>query len=92
MGSSNTLNDLSNNVCVSNKTEDLNLSPFNVVTEVNEPKILTKHISCKCKYKFDGRKCNSNQKWNNNKCRCEYRNPKEHNACEKRLYLESCYM
>ena len=23
---------------------------------------LTKHISCKCKCKFDGKKCNSNQK------------------------------
>ena len=22
---------------------------------------LTKHISCKCECKFDGRKCNSNQ-------------------------------
>ena len=35
---------------------------------INEPKTLAKHISCKCKCKFDGRKCNSNQKWNNNKC------------------------
>ena len=32
---------------------------------------------------FDGRKCNSNQKWNNNKCRCEYKTPREHHACEK---------
>ena len=32
---------------------------------------LTKHIPCECKCKFDGRKCNSNRKWNNNKCRCE---------------------
>ena len=34
-------------------------------------------------YKFYGRKCNSNQKWNNDKGRCECKNPKEHNACEK---------
>ena len=25
----------------------------------------------KCKRKFHARKCNSNQKWNNNKCWCE---------------------
>ena len=31
-------------------------------------KTLTKHISCDCKCKFDGRKCNSYQKWNNDKC------------------------
>ena len=53
------LNDLSNNVCVPNKTEDLNLSVFNIITGINQLKTLTKHISCECK--FDGRKCNSNQ-------------------------------
>ena len=36
-----------------------------MITGINELKTLTKHS------KFDGRKCNSNQKWNNDKCRCE---------------------
>ena len=31
--------------------------------------------------KVDGRKCNSNQKWN--KYRCERKNPKEHHMCKK---------
>ena len=48
VGSCNTLNDLSNKVCITNKTEDLNLSMLNVITGINESKILTKHISCKC--------------------------------------------
>ena len=34
---------------------------FNMITGVNESKALTKHISFKCKCKFDGKKCNSNQ-------------------------------
>ena len=67
IGSCNTLNDLSNKVCVSN-TEDLNLSMFNMITGINESKILTKLISTECICKFDGRKCNSNQWWNNNEC------------------------
>ena len=46
-GNCNTLNDLSNKVCVPNKTEGLNLRVFNVITELNESKILAKHISCK---------------------------------------------
>ena len=62
VGSCNILNDLSYKVCVPNKTEDLNLSVFNMITGINESKTLTKHISCKCKCKFDGRKINSNQK------------------------------
>ena len=55
------LDDLSNRVCVPNKTVDLNLNIFHIITGINESKILTKHISCKCQYKFDGRKCKSNQ-------------------------------
>ena len=47
---------LSNKVCVSNKTEDLNLSLFNINTGINESKILTKHIPCKIKCIFDGKK------------------------------------
>ena len=56
VGSSNTLNDSSNKVRVPNETEDLNLSIFKMITGINESKTLTKHTSCKCKCKFDGRK------------------------------------
>ena len=55
VGSCNTLNDLSNKVCVSNETEDLNLSMFNMITGITESKTLTKHISWECKCRFDGR-------------------------------------
>ena len=65
VGSCNTLNDLSNKVCVPNKTEDLNLYVFNMIKGINELKTLTKDIPCECKCKFDGKKCNSNQWWNN---------------------------
>ena len=65
VGSCNTLNDLSDKVYVLDKTEDLNLSIFNIITGINESKTWTKHISCECKCKFDGKKCNSNQNWNN---------------------------
>ena len=30
-----------------------------------------KLISCECSCKFDGRKRNSKQKWNNDKCQCK---------------------
>ena len=38
VGSCNTLNDLSDKVCVPNKTEDLNLSMFNIVTGIMNQK------------------------------------------------------
>ena len=67
-GSCNTIDDLSNKVCVPNKTEDLNLNMFNIIAGINGLKTLTKHISCKCRCKFGGTKCYSNQMWNNNSC------------------------
>ena len=42
-----------------------------------------KHMSCKCKCKFDGRKYN----WNNDKCQCECKNPKVNNAYNKDYIL-----
>ena len=80
VGSCNTLKDLPNKVWAPKKAEDLNLSVFNMITGINESKILTKDISCECKCKLDGRKCNSDQWWINDKCRCEY---KKLHICEK---------
>ena len=79
IGSYNTLNYLSNKACVPNKTQDINLSVLNMLTRINELKTLAKHISCECKCKFDGRKCNSDQWWNNDKCSCECK--KRHVCC-----------
>ena len=45
MGSCNTLNDVSSRVCFSNKTEDLNLIVFNMITGINESKKLKKHTN-----------------------------------------------
>ena len=45
-----------------------------MITGINESK------TCECKWKFDSRKCNSNQKWNNDKSRCRC---KKHHICEK---------
>ena len=80
VGSCNSLNDWSNKVCLPNKKEDLNLSVFNMIKGINESQTLTRYVSCECKCKFGGRQCNWNQKWNNDKCRCEC---KKHHICEK---------
>ena len=80
VGSCNTLNNLSNKARVPNKTEDLNLSMFNMITGINECKMLTMHISCECSCRFDGRKCNSDVWWNKDTCQCEC---KKRHVCEK---------
>ena len=50
LGSCNTLNHLSDKVCIPNKIEDLNLSVFNMNTDINESQTLTKDISCGYEY------------------------------------------
>ena len=70
-----------------------------MITGINESKTLTKHISRECECKFDKRKCNSNQWWNNDKCRCKCTNrqicKKDYiwnprtRICENRKYLAS---
>ena len=47
-----------------------------MITGTNELKTLTSY-ACEYKSKFDGRKCNSNQKWNNGKCRWDCKHPKK---------------
>ena len=71
---------MSKKVCIPNKTEDLNTHVLDMVTGISQSKILTRLVLCECKCKFDGRKCNSNQKWNNDKYRYEC---KKHHICEK---------
>ena len=39
-----------------------------------EAKVITQHISCDCKSKFNSTTCNSNQTWNNKTCQCESKN------------------
>ena len=80
VGICNSMNDLSNKVCIPNKTEDLNLSMFNMTTRINESKTLKNHISCECKCKFERKKSNPDQLWNNDKCRCKC---KKHHISQK---------
>ena len=70
-GSCNIAEDPFSSICVPNKIEDMNQKVFNMIKGINESKILAEHISCEFRCEFDGRKCNSRQKWNNDNCHCE---------------------
>ena len=82
----------------SKKTKDLNVKAFNMITNKNEAKTITKHISCNCKCKFNNKTCNSNQKWDNKTCQFERKNyhkcKKDYNwnhpsICENSKYIKS---
>ena len=62
--------DLYTNICFPSKTKDVNVKVFNMITNKNEGKIMIKHISCHCKYKFNSKTSNSTKKWINETCQC----------------------
>ena len=61
---------LSPKICTPKKTKDLNVKVFNMITNKNEAKTMTKHISYDCKCKSNSSTCNSYKKWNNEICQC----------------------
>ena len=65
----------------------LSLRMFSMITGINESKTLSKHILCECKCKFDGRECNSNQKWKNNECWCDCKNLEKYRVSKKDYIL-----
>ena len=68
--------------CVPKETKDINVKAFNIITNKNEAKTITKHTSCDCNCKLNGTTCNSDKKWNNKTCQCECKN---YCICKKRL-------
>ena len=97
--SCNAVDDLSAKIYVPNKTKDVNLKVFNMITRINEPKTLVKDISCDCRCNFNRTTCNSVQKWNNDKCQYDckkYRKCKNEDSwnpstwiCQNDQYLKS---
>ena len=67
-------NVLSPKIYVLKKTKDVNVKVFNMITNKNEAKTMTKHISCDCNCKFNSTTCNLDQKWNNKTYQCECKN------------------
>ena len=92
-------NALSPKKCVLQKRKDTNIKVFNMMTTKNEAQTMTKHISSDCKCKFNSATCNSNQKWNNKTCQCEFENYRKWKKnysynpstciCENSKYLKS---
>ena len=70
-------------ICVSNKIEDISLKVFNKIKKRNESNKLSKDISCEFRCGFDGRKCNSKQKRNNDNCQRECTKPIQYQACDE---------
>ena len=59
----------------------MNVKVFNLMSRVNETRFLVQHESCECKYRLNGNVCILKQKWNHDKCRCEYKELADWSSC-----------
>ena len=72
-GSCNNINDPYAKICVPVAVKDLNVKVFNLMSRTNETRHIKWHETCKCKCRLDASVCNNKQRWNDDKCQCEYK-------------------
>ena len=67
------INDPYARMCVPDVVKKLIIKVFNLMSKTNETKHIKWHETCKCKCTLDASLCNNKQRWNGDKCRCEYK-------------------
>ena len=82
-GSCNTIDDPYSRVFVPNKVKSMNVKVFNLMSEVNETRVIVQHGLCESKCGLNEKACNSKQKWNPDECRCECKEFDDCGSCEK---------
>ena len=72
-GDCNNINDPYAKLCVSDVVKNIIVKVFNLMSWSNQKKQIEEHETCKHKCILDASICNNKQRWNEDKCRCEYR-------------------
>ena len=81
-GSCNNINNPYAKICVPDTVKDLNVRVFNLMSRTNETRHIKWHETCKCICRLDKVICNSKQRWNENKCRCDCKELIDKGVCE----------
>ena len=85
-GSCNNINDPYANICVPDIVKNLNVKVFNLMALTNETRHIKWHESCKCICRLDRLDkviSNSKQRWNEDKCKCEWKELIHKSVCGK---------
>ena len=70
-GSCNNINDPYAKMCIPDVVKNLNVKVFKLMSRTNETRHIKWHETWKCKCRLDASVCNSKQRWNDDKYRCE---------------------
>ena len=79
----NNINNSYAKICVHDTVKDLNVRVFNLISRTNETRHIKWHETCKCICRLDKIICNSKQRWNEDKCRCECKELIDKGVCDK---------
>ena len=82
-GSCNTVNDPYAKLFVPDTIKTINVKVFNLIPKANETRHIEWHKTCKCKCRLDASVCNKKQRWNEDKCRCKYKELSDKGMCDK---------
>ena len=72
-GSCNNINDRHAKLCVPDIVKNTNVKVFNFMSRINETRHIIWNETCKCICRLSASACNNSQRWNEDKCRCEYK-------------------
>ena len=70
-------------MCIPHVAKNINIIVFNVISRINETRYVSWHVTCRCKCRLDASVCDNKQCWNNDKCRCEFRELIDKCLCDK---------
>ena len=81
-GSCNNINYPYAKLCVPDIVKNLDAKVFNLMSRTNQTWHIEWHETCKCKSRLDTSVCNNNQRWNEDKWRCEWRELIDKGVCD----------
>ena len=72
-GNCNNINDPYTRICIPDTVKNLNVKVFNLISLTNGTRHIKWHEICTCICRLHGIIYNSKQRWNKDKCRCEFK-------------------
>ena len=82
-GNWNNISNLYARICIPDTVKNLSVKVFNLISLTNETRHIKWHEICKCICRLDKIICNSKQRWNEDKCRCESKKLIDKGVCNK---------
>ena len=82
-GSCSNINNPYAKLCVPDIIKNINVNVFNLMSRINETRHIIWHETCNCLCRLSASVCNSRQRWNEDKCRCECKELVDAGICDE---------